>query len=179
MSEKNLKLPLKKKRKKCLVTFYEHAYRKELPYDDSHWQKILEQRKMKISILPCILSVWFISIDNHLADTDGERVTKFLYDVIAVCPKWRPVSWMAGKAGLLWSTVFFFFWQIYKAYCIGNGERSFPQREAYFFKSYYFSSVKILQKAVECIRQESSERDEMSFITIHFGGKHSSSLALN
>lgn len=64
-------------------------------------------------------------------------------------------------------------------YCIGNGERPFPQREAYFFKSYYFSSVKILQTAVECIRQANSERDEMSFITIHFGGKHSSSLALN
>ena len=65
-------------------------------------------------------------------NTEGaKRVTQFFYDVIAVWAKWGPVSWMAGKAGLLWSTVFF--WQIYKTYSIGNRERSFPQREAYSF----------------------------------------------
>ena len=65
-------------------------------------------------------------------NTEGEKkVSQFFYDVIAVWAKWGPVSWMAGKAELLWSTVFF--WQIYKTYSIGNGERSFPQREAYSF----------------------------------------------
>ena len=154
------------------------AYRKELPYPDSHWQKILEQCKMNISILPCILSAWYnspwmvcwqaytlySSIPAEMSDflrptgghrgnlrsgpilavlihslyaagignTEGEKGSRsFFYDVIAVWAKWGPVSWMAGKAGLLWSTVFF--WQIYNAYSIGNGERSFPQREAYFF----------------------------------------------
>ena len=79
-----------------------------------------------------------------------------------------------GKSGATLIYCIFF-----KLIVLETARRSFPQREAYFFKSYYFSSVKILQTAVECIRQESSERDEMSFITIHFGGKHSSSLALN
>ena len=87
----------------------------------------------------------------------------------------------AGKlnGGKSKATVFFLQY-FYKSTKLIESEtaRDLSLKEKLIFWSYYFSSVKILQTAIEFIRQENSERDEMSFITIHFGGKHSSSLAL-
>ena len=185
---KNWKLT-RKKRKKCLVTFYEHKRRSSgililtdkrflnnvrwiLQFCHAFWvsdiivcwqayiRSILSSIRAEMSdfLRPAgghignlrsgpILAVLIHSLyarRNRLftkrsknwawsqVNAEGEkRVMQFFYDVIAVWAKWGPVSWMAGKAELLWSTVFF--WQIYKTYSIGNSERSFPQREAYSF----------------------------------------------